>query len=233
MSTYRKIRHWIIDYLHMIRGHIFAAVHRDPPEHYLGYALPDKVPVILIPGILEKWGFMKPIADRISREGHPVYVVPGLQYNIFSIPLSAQEVREVVVRAIPKEDFAVLLAHSKGGLIGKYLLSHYNDDGRIKGMVAIATPFSGAVLAKFIPHGAFQELTPESKIIHDLGEHDAVNHKIISIIPKFDNHILGEKGSHLQGAENIVVSESGHHKVLFSKEVEDKVLESIEKIAHG
>lgn len=65
-------------------------IHQNPPKHYLGYVLPGKAPVILLPWILMRWSFMKHLGDRISRAGHPVYVLPGLKYNILSIPISAK-----------------------------------------------------------------------------------------------------------------------------------------------
>ena len=229
-------------------------IHKNPPKHYLDYILPGKAPVILIPGILLRWSFMKHLGDHISLAGHPVYIVPGLKSNLYSIPISAKRLRTIVVRVIPKlghgapnlprsseiirgflEKYnikgAVLVAHSKGGLIGKYLLVHNNRDHRVKGMVAIATPFSGSSLAKLISHGSFKELRGDSAILHDLASHPLVNQQIISLIPQFDNHVWAEKGSFLEGAENIVVDVSGHHKILFDKEVQDKVLESIEKIS--
>ncbi len=73
----------MMDYIHMARGGISMVVHRDPPAHYLGHAVEGKAPVILTPGILGKWGFMKKLGDRISLEGHPVYIVSDLNYNVY------------------------------------------------------------------------------------------------------------------------------------------------------
>lgn len=254
MGRYKRIGHWAVDYVYMLRGRALMMVHKNPPKHYLGYVLPGKAPVILIPGILLRWSFMKHLGDSISLAGHPVYIVPGLKSNLYSIPISAKKLRAIVVRIIPKlarvaprlshsskivRDFlerynikeAVLVAHSKGGLIGKYLLVHDNQDHRVKGMVAIATPFSGSSLARLISHGSFKELRADSKILHDLASHPSVNQQIISLIPQFDNHVWAEKGSFLEGADNIVVDVSGHHRILFDTHVREKVLESIERIS--
>jgi len=230
-------------------------IHRDPPKHYLGYTIDGKVPVVLIPGILGKWGFMKSLGDKISRRGHPVYIVPELGYNIYNIPTSAKTLRSLIVHIIPKrghvppkisrgaeavrklieeEDLSgvVLVAHSKGGLIGKYLLAHHNIDNRVLGMVAIASPFSGSAMAKLIPHDSFKELRADSEIIQDLERHRKANERIISIIPEYDNHVWAERGSFLESAaENIEVPIHGHHKVLFDKKVLSLVLSAIEKIS--
>ena len=244
---------WLVDYGYMVRGAAASMIYRKPPAHYQGYKVAGKVPVILIPGILGKWSFMKKLGDKISLEGHPVYIVPELGYNIYSIPSSAKTLRTLIVHAFPKRghivprvsrgaehikklvedkklEGAILVAHSKGGLIGKYFLAHYNTDNKVLGMIAIATPFAGSSMAKLVPLDPFMELDTDSKIIHDLEKHQDINKKIVSIRPEYDNHVWAEKGSFLEGAHNIEVHVSGHHKVVFDKEVQNAVLKSIDAI---
>lgn len=229
------------------------AFHRNPPKHYLGYVVAGRVPVILIPGILGEWGIMKHLGDKISLTGHPVYIVPKLGHNLYSIPTSAQKLKAIVRRVIPKPGHhsfdvslnarhvrkfieqqnikgAVIVAHSKGGLIGKYFLEHHNYDHKVIGMIAIASPFSGSTMAKLIPHKAFKELKTDSRIIHDLLEHEEVNEKIISIFPEYDNYVRAEQGSFLKGAQNIMIPIHGHHTILFDKEAAKIVLKSIADI---
>ncbi|HEX8993892.1 MAG TPA: alpha/beta fold hydrolase [Candidatus Paceibacterota bacterium] len=216
---------------------------------------PEKTPIIIIPGIMGKWGFMKWMGDRISRQGYPVYVIPELGYNMSSIPLSAEILDSVVVRVEPedmplhqhihhsahavkqlveKHDLkgAIIVAHSKGGLIGKYLLTHFNEGKRILGMIAIASPFSGSEMAKLVPYAPFTELEEESPVIQDLEKHHRINKKIVSIMPEYDNHVWAKEGSYLDGALNIQVPVKGHHKVVFSNVVFDAVLHSIESITN-
>lgn len=237
----------------MIRGAIGTIFYITPPSHYLGYIVSGKVPVILIPGILGKWSFMKSLGDHISLQGHPVYIVPGLKYNLFNIPSSSGILRAIVNKEfsqadkvhphitngagtienfIEKEDLrgVVLVAHSKGGLIGKYFLIHHNRKHKVLGMIAIATPFSGSAMAKLLPLEPIKELDVDSEIIHDIERHKAVNRKIVSVRPEYDNHVWAEKGSYLEGAHNIVVPVHGHHKVIFDKEVQKVVIDAIEKI---
>jgi len=220
---------WFVDYLHLLRGNATMFLHRNPPEHYLSYTISGKQPIILLPGITLKWAFMKKLGDQISLSGHPVYVVPKLGYNLSDIPTSAKIVRELIGENSLRK--VIIIGHSKGGLIGKYLLCYDNDDRRISGLIAIATPFSGSKAGHLVPHKAFWELTPKSNIIEDLKLHGETNKKIISILPIFDNHIWAQEGSWLEGAENVRVNVSGHHKVLFSKEVAEKVFEAIQKLS--
>jgi len=225
----KKLTAWIKDYAYLFSGVAIAYLKRTPPKHYLRYIIDGKVPVVILPGVFMRWAFLKPIADHISLLGHPLYVIPQLGNNSGNIPSSAKKVREVIEENDLKN--IIILAHSKGGLISKYLLLHEDPDKRIKGVIAIATPFHGSKIAKFMPHSSIKELIPESKIIRDLESRSEVNNKIVSIIPSFDNHVWHDKGSYLEGAmQNIIVNVAGHHKVLKDSTVWDHVALWIEKI---
>lgn len=228
MNIFQKIKIWGHDYLYMIHGAFSSIVYMRPPAHYQGYVVDNKVPVIIIPGIFEKWSFMKKIADNVSHLGHPVYIVPNLGYNLYTIPNSSL----MVANVIEKENLSnvVLVAHSKGGLIGKHLLIHHNKENKILGMVSIATPYSGSSMAKLVPLDPVQELLKDAEVIQDLRAHTTVNHKIVSIRPQYDNHIWAEEGSHLDGAKNILVDVHGHHKILYNKQVVSIIKDSIEEI---
>lgn len=233
MKLHKKILSWVIDYGYMIHGSVISLIYHKTPKHYLEYVLENKVPVILIPGILGKWGFMKSLGDKISKMGHPVYIIPELGYNLFNIPESAKKLKDVVEKIDTNKSNlkgVILVAHSKGGLIGKYLLANKNEDNKVLGLISIATPYSGSSMAKLLPLEPIKELDTDSKIILDLEKHNEVNNKIISICPEYDNHVWAEKGSRLDGAKNVEVNVHGHHKIIFDKKVEDVVLKSIEEI---
>lgn len=226
----KKTFNWITDYAHMLRGAAVMYLIHAPPKHYLGYVKENKTPIIILPGVFIRWAFLKPLADFLSLKGHPVYIVPKLGNNIGDIPSCAAKVKEIIEENNLKN--AVLVAHSKGGLIGKYLLVHNNTDSRVNGLIAIASPFSGSAMGHLIPHRAFKELTPESKIIISLNGHKTVNHKIISIIPEYDNHVWHASGSFLEGAlDNIFFAVSGHHKILYDKRVWEEVVKGVDKLS--
>ena len=222
----RKLGYWAHDYLHAIHKHGYVFIYRKPPGHYLEVVQEGKTPIILIPGIYEKWHFLKAIADPLSLFGHPVYVLENLGYNISSIRDSAKLVRDLIDEK--KLEKVIIIAHSKGGLIGKYLLAFENAGNKIIKLITIASPFGGSTLVKLVPHKAIKELHPESEIIKKLQEEKSVNNKIISIYGTYDNHIWPETSCVLNGAKNIQIREYGHHKILFNKEVKNIVLQEVE-----
>lgn len=224
-----KFIDWIKDCFYFFKAGTISYIFRDPPKHYLGHIVKGKNPIIILPGILGRWSFMKPLADVLSHDGHPVYVVPELRNNLFSIPLSAKLVRNLVEETDMKE--SIIVAHSKGGLIGKYLLSYENNEKRIIGMVSIASPFSGSSLARLIPHRSFWELLPDSQIVKKLKSDLKINKKIISIIPAYDNYVWAKEGSYLENAlENSVVEARGHNRIIFDKKMKQIIRGSIDRL---
>ena len=61
-----------------------------------------------------------------------------------------------------------LVAHSKGGLIGKHLLAFDDPDGRLDRLVAVATPFGGSRLARYAMGSTLRAFLPGDPVIRSL-----------------------------------------------------------------
>lgn len=204
-----------------------AYIFYSPPRHYLGYIVEKKNPVVLIPGLRAKWHFLTMLVDQLSRNGHPMYVVKELGYNTDEIRRSADLVRKFIESR--NLENVVIVAHSKGGLVGKEILVHHNQDQRVKKVIAVATPFAGTNVARYLPMKSIKELHPQSETIRRLQNEQQVNKHIVSIYGFFDNHVWPVESARLEGAKNIQVNTHGHHTVLLDKNVRGIVLTEVEK----
>ncbi|KZX20771.1 PGAP1-like protein [Rathayibacter tanaceti] len=189
------------------------------------YASGAGAPVLLIPGVYETWQFLRPIAERLHAAGHPIHVLPALGYNTRPIVASAgvgqDYLREQDLRGV------VVVAHSKGGLIGKHMMVvDDREEQRIERMIAVSTPFNGSSLARIAPARALREFSPHRPLIrHLLAEREA-DARITSIYGMRDQYIPG--GSRLAGAhENIAVSVVGHFALLSHPKVLDLIAERV------
>ena len=201
-------REWLRDYHYATRSH--AAYLRRPldPGAYRD-GLPDRAPIVLLPGVYEDWQFLHPLAELMRELGHPTHAVVELRRTTTGIERGAQ----IVAAELERLDLrgAVLLAHSKGGLIGKRVM--LGPSGwRVARLVAIATPFSGSEWGRVVPLRAVRALAPESPDVVALAAETAVNARITSIYPLFDPHVPG--GSELPGAENVRLPIAGHSRIL-------------------
>lgn len=214
----RNARSWLLDYAYVgywqVRGLLFRV---DPSSYLDPYA--TAAPVLLLPGVYEQWQFMRPVADLLHGLGHPVHVVSGLRWNTAPLAESAA----VVAAYLEEKDLrgVLVVAHSKGGLIGKYAMLHEDPRGRIARMITVATPFAGSVYARFFLVRAVRSLAPGDRTLRSLAKQLEVNARITSIWGAFDPHIPG--GSRLEGATNVPLRTSGHFRIIGQQELLDAV----------
>jgi len=224
-AALRRAVWWVQDYAYVVAGQAAAALHRGGAERFTQPEDPRLPVVVLIPGVYESWGFMRPMAALLHGHGHPVHVVQKLGYNRGTIPAMA----ELVAAHLAEQDLrdVVVVAHSKGGLIGKYAMLRHDPDGRIIGMVAINTPFAGSPYARWIPLAAVRAFVPTDATLAALTAELVVNARITSVSGPFDPHIPG--GSDLDGATNVHVSTPGHFRILADPDLGDVVLRALER----
>jgi triacylglycerol lipase len=224
MGVLQRLATIAADYAYAVRRQLRGVVLRPDPTAYDSGA-PGRATVLLLPGVYEQWWFLQPIAQGLHRLGHRVLVLPELGRNVDTIPASA----DLVLEQLRRRDAhgVVIVAHSKGGLIGK--LAMLNDtEGRIARMVAVASPFSGSAYARYFRAQALRAFLPSDSTIVMLGEQLEVNSRITAIRGPYDPHI--PHASDLIGADNVVLPESGHFRVLSSPEVRRRVLDALREV---
>ncbi len=220
MDLRRHARHLLADYPNAlrIRG---LGLRRPVPVRY---AEGTGRPVVILPGVYERWHFLRPIADRLADAGHPVHVLPELGVNARPIPRTAERVLEALARL--DLHGVALVAHSKGGLVGKSAMLD-DADGRIDRLVALATPFSGTRMADLTLLPSLRTFSPRHPVIRRLVEERDVDARITSIFPSFDPHIPG--GSALDGGTNVRLDVVGHFRVLEDPAAIEAVLAAVER----
>ncbi len=223
MNPLHKAGVWALDYAYAAYWQVREAVFRADALQY-ATATDGRVPVLLLPGVYETWQFMRPIADRMHRRGHPVHVVTGLGRNRGSVDASAALVSDYLEEHDLRD--VVIVAHSKGGLIGKFVMLRHDPQGRVASMVAVSTPFSGSRYARYLPIRSLRAFSPKDAITLMLAENEDVNARIVSVFGPFDPHIPG--GSSLPGARNVLLDSSGHFRVLRSAQLLDLIDEVLE-----
>lgn len=165
--------------------------------------------IVVLPGVYETWRFLQPLIAALHARGHPVHVVDALRRNRRPVT----EMAEVVAEFLEAEDLTdvILVAHSKGGLAGKLTMTG-PAGGRVRSMLAIATPFGGSRWARLLPVRTLRAFSPDDPSILDLARQLEVNARIVSVYAAFDPHI--PEGSELPGAKNVRLDTGGHFRVL-------------------
>jgi triacylglycerol lipase len=216
-SRLRDLGSWVLDYVYAIRAQGRGAMSRTHPDDF---ATGDRAPVLIIPGIYESWHFMRPVIDVLHERGHPVHVVTLLQRNRRPVVESAAIVADYLENRDLRD--VVIVAHSKGGLIGKYLMTQLDPDGRVRRLIAISTPFSGSRYARYLLVPSLRAFAGSNPHLAALAADLRLNNRVVSIFGRFDPHI--PEGSVLPGAENVLIDTGGHFRILSHPETHRQVL---------
>jgi len=206
----RRAVWWGQDYAYAGWRQARGLLSRTSPDSYTRPARPRRPPVLLLPGVWETWRFLEPLARGLFAGGHPVHVVAPFGLNRGSVPdmadLAAAQLVEADLRGV------VVVAHSKGGLIGKSVMGREDVGDRVLGMVAINTPFSGSPYARLLPLRSIRTFLPDDEVLTALAAQRADHGRIVSVATCFDPHI--PTGSELPGARNVRLATPGHFRSL-------------------
>jgi pimeloyl-ACP methyl ester carboxylesterase len=203
----------VVDRLYQMTEQTRHAVRRVVPRDR--YLQGNRAPILLLPGVYETWQFLRPVAERLNARGHPIHLLTQLGYNRLTVSASAA----VAQHYLDEHDLTgvILVAHSKGGLIGKHMMVTDDTDGRIAQLVAVNSPFGGSSLARYAPVKTLRAFSPANQTVLTLAANLAANSRITSIYSRLDPLIPG--GSRLEGATNVELPVVGHFKPLGSSEL--------------
>jgi pimeloyl-ACP methyl ester carboxylesterase len=215
-----KLWFWLLDYWQATLWQVQGLRRQPLPQ---APETPGTKHIVVIPGIFEPLTFMASLIHDARRAGYVVHGLSVLGYNTSEIPQAAKHVAEYIREH--NLGRVTILAHSKGGLIGKYVQALFDAERRIDRMITIATPFSGSALARLLPIRSVREFLPTAETIVQLQQLSSANQRIVSIYGSFDPHIPG--GSFLPGAKNICVAAMGHFRILKSPDVRHAVLQNL------
>jgi hypothetical protein len=220
VSTLARVRWLAQDYAYVARWQLSSLASPAQPADYRTGTARD---VVMLPGIYENWRFMRPLIAAVHGAGHPVHVIPALRYNRRPVEHAAQIVSAYLAEHGLHDTASV--AHSKGGLIGKYAMLTTPAAARIARLVAICSPFSGSRYARYALAPSLRAFSPNHATTRLLIGDESVNRKITSIFGSFDPMI--PSGSELPGARNIGLDVAGHFRILGAAATIEAVLREI------
>lgn len=198
----------LLDSVFLLRWH--AAGYRVRAVRGRHPILHPNAPVLMLPGVHESPHFLDPLAAVLRATGRPVRTVPELGHNRATVVDTAHTVH----RYLEQEQLTgvTIVAHSKGGLVGKQLMVWPQTAPRIRSMVAIATPFAGSRYASRAPTRVWRAFSPADGTLRELAANREANARILSVAGRVDPQI--PDGSVLEGARNVTLPVWGHFRPL-------------------
>src|SRR5690606_19193206 len=184
--------------------------------------LSTKLPVVLVPGYAEpSWYFLYGIYNTLKKSGwnsiYPINLFP----NITDITEQAKIVAARIEKAkreqqVNRVDY---VAHSMGGLIGRYYIQDLRGAASINNYISVATPHYGTYASWLGVGEAAVQMRPGSSFVSKLNTGNPLvpNVKYTSIWTKTDELVIPQKSAMLQGSRIMEpVKYTGHFLILWS-----------------
>lgn len=187
-------------------GHLFSA-NLGAPRHYFGHGVErhDDFPeagdtVLLIHGFWQTRNTMADMEERFRADGFHVlsFHLGGFlgNFNSRGIPLLASRIEAKLERLLERGDFGNLhvVGHSKGGLVGRYLVGCLGWHERVRSLVTLGSPHHGTPTAwiglvgftGLVSRSVWQML-PHSGLVAELRDHPIPAHtRVVSVYSKAD-----------------------------------------------
>ncbi|GAA1829911.1 alpha/beta fold hydrolase [Agromyces salentinus] len=230
---------WILrDYGYGIRRRLDQLSAKRPPARWRhgDPRLPD---VVLAPGLHEHWSFLAPLADALNAAGHRIVIIHGLGMNRRAVSDTSRRLQVALGRVPAPPSGRVIVAHSKGGLIAKHLLTDLERGTGplgagararldVRGAVTLATPYAGSARAKWFLDPGMRAFLPTDAEIVELQRFAEVNARIVSIFGTLDAHV--PEGSALPGATNIIVPAAGHFRLTASPAAHRAAIDAVARV---
>ncbi|MBI5814963.1 MAG: alpha/beta hydrolase [Nitrospinae bacterium] len=191
---------------------------------------PGRPSVVLIHGIFGWPGLFWLFRRRLAARS--IVNVVTFTYKNSSLPLSDYRVglRDLVMRikAVTGSAEVALAGHSFGGMIAFDYAMEYGNEGEVRGVAAMGTPFGGSKLAAL-------GLTPLARSLHPsnpfFGLVKTLKPKapFLNVYSVYDQFVIPwQSGAHPLADESVVVAAHGHSGFYFDYQVIKTVAEWVE-----
>ncbi len=186
-------------------------------------------PIILVHGYMMRGGVMWLIKQRLQKAGYR-------QVHIFThsppwrdIACFAGQLEAFISQLVSDPNAKVdIVAHSMGGLVGRYYINLLGGWQRVSHFITLATPHGGSMLWSFTSCRCGRQMRPQSPLLNELAQNDQrlESVAVTSIYSDFDELVIPQESPilSLPGATNQLLSNRlvtgvGHAGFLFSKKV--------------
>lgn len=113
-----------------------------------------KYPIILVHGIIAKQlrilNAFGQIGQELEKAGYAVYIADTDGFG--TIETNAEQLKKYISRVLKESgaDKVNIIAHSKGGLDSKYMITHLGMEDSVASLTTLCTPHKGSIIASKI-----------------------------------------------------------------------------------
>jgi pimeloyl-ACP methyl ester carboxylesterase len=192
----------------------------------------DIRPVILVQGYAEpSWYFMYGIYHNLKKNGWDAIYPVNLFPTITDIKEQAKIVAKKIEQAKKEQGVSRVdyIAHSMGGLIGRYYTQNLKGANNIEHLISISTPHYGTYVAWAGIGEAAKQMRPGSDFLNQLNNNPLLGSiKYTSIWTKTDEIVIPAENAILRGSNVLpAIENSAHMSILWMPETYRQIKTSL------
>lgn len=194
----------------------------------------SKTPIILVHGYGHDNTGWTEFRKRLEGAGLGPVFAPTLSRSFDDIRYSASEIAAWVkmVKMLTQKEHVILIGHSMGGLASSYCTQNLLEQGCIKAVITLATPFQGTKVASLGFGKAAFQMQPEHPFIKGLSTQIRTRPKTryICLGSRVDEAVRPFTAAFahgLESADSILYDTVGHSQMLFSNHVFSDVVQLV------
>jgi len=189
--------------------------------------VPDRVPVVLVPGYALNRACFTFLAMFLRRRGWRWVWAINNRPNSSPIPVFARNLAQRVdeLRRVTGAEMVDSIGHSMGGVIAAWYINRMDGAPTVRRLITLGTPWLGTRMHVWGRRREARDLTPGCEIIADIA-HPRV--PTTAIWSRSDQLVIPAEGARGEGTEAVELVQVGHLEMLYSARVSHLVAETLE-----
>lgn len=184
--------------------------------------------VVLVHGYLGHPDMFRPLRRRLYEAGYRDVTAVRYASTRADLPEIASAIDAVISPIVARSGPVDLVGHSLGAVACRAYIKVFGGAGNVHRFVSLGGPHAGTALYRFTPPQLWAVLDPDGPWVRRLRQGDDPVPTIV-IRSRYDHQVLPPIRAALPGAEEIVLTGTGHNGLLWSSEAHREVISALDR----
>ena len=204
-----------------------AQTYRDVLE-VVPRALPGEDVVVLVHGLFQTAGVLRPVREQIARETRAE--TASFSYATGHGVVRIAERLAELMRELPNGIRIHLVGHSVGGLVVRWYVQELARDERVVQTISLGSPFAGTRHARYFPTQVGRDIVPGSRLLARLAAGARAGERVPHLSITATDDSVVPSGARLAAGESLRIDDCGHNGLIYHRAVAREIVRRVRTI---
>jgi triacylglycerol lipase len=191
-------------------------------------ALPGEDVVVLVHGLFQTAGVLRPVREQIARETRAE--TASFSYATGPGVVRIAERLAELMRELPNGIRIHLVGHSVGGLVVRWYVQELARDERVVQTISLGSPFSGTRHARYFPTQVGRDIVPGSRMLARLAAGARAGERVPHLSITATDDSVVPSGARLAAGETLSIDDCGHNGLIYHRAVAREIVRRVRTI---